>query len=193
VESSESEIFEVKAASREGIRKFKTAQAPGPPDAGPAEIKTVQVEGVSKEATLTFKNVDGTDDEGSKRYFKMLVRYVYPGWKRVFVEVLTCPEQEGCEDKQEDDATKDVAGFWLEYFDFPLVDNTYLNEDQRYSVILEGFKEDEKGHDVKAQVTLLYYPAAYAGLKEKSFYNNQLMRGLLKSNLFEKRAWIFAQ
>lgn len=190
---SKIEIVEVKAALKEGIRKFKDVQVPGPSDAGPPEIKTVQVKGVSNEATLMFKDVDGKYDETSKRYFRMLVRYIYPSWKRVFVEVLSCPEKEGCEERKEDDPEKDVADFWLEYFDFPLVDNTYLNEDQRYSVILEGFKEDEKGHDVKAKVTLLYYPAAYAGLKEKSFYNNQLMRGLLDSELFDKRPRIFSR
>ncbi len=83
-------------------------------------------------------------------------------------------------------AYKETGRFWLEYFDFPLIDNTYINSMQRYSVILEGFEADKDGEDEKAKITLLYYPASYAGLKEKSFYNNKMMRSLLKSNLFSE-------
>ena len=157
------------------------------------------VEGVTAERTLTFKTADGQEDKTSSRYFRMKVRYVYPRWKQIYVEILTCPKKEYCEENEKDDQEKDTANFWLGYFDFPLVDHTYLNEDQRYSVFVEGFKEGQDGKDEKAEITLLYYPASYAGLKEKSFYNNQLMRGLLKSELFRnkedpnERAWFFSR
>lgn len=118
------------------------------------------------------------------RYFKVTVRYAYPWWKQVFVEVITCPEEEGCETLPKSESGRDDASFWLEYFDFPLVDSTYLNRDERYSVILNGFKEGEYGEEEEVEITLLYYPASYAGLKEKTFYNNQLMRHLLESDLF---------
>jgi len=115
------------------------------------------------------------------------------------VEVLTCPVGKGktmtegeCRDladkSKHDNPVGETANFWLEYFDFPLVDNTYINSTHRYSAILEDIEEDKDGENAKAKITLLYYPAAYAGLKEKSFYNNQLMRGLLKSKLFLERA-----
>jgi len=159
----------------------------------------VRVEGVTAERTLTFKTADGQEDKDSSRYFRMKVRYVYPRWKQIYVEILTCPKKEHCEENEKDDQEKDTANFWLGYFDFPLVDHTYLSEDQRYSVILEGFKEGQDGKDEKAKIVLLYYPASYAGLKEKSFYNNQLMRGLLKSELFRnkedpnERSWFFSR
>jgi hypothetical protein len=78
----------------------------------------------------------------------------------------------------------ETSAFWLEYFDFPLVDNSYINSKQRYSVILEDFNAGWDGEDESAEITLLYYPASYAGLKEKSFYNNQLMNTLMKDNFF---------
>jgi hypothetical protein len=75
-----------------------------------------------------------------------------------------------CEQKyKENPKINNKANFWLEYFDFPLVDNTYLNSKQRYSVILDGFETDERENDTAAKITLLYYPASYSGLKEKSF------------------------
>jgi len=163
-----------------------------PKEAGTCENKFGEkIEGISVTSkNLKFKNPDGEDDVTSTRYFLMKVRYAYPKWKQVYVEILTCPVEEESgemtESKCKESPNKDKANFWLEYFDFPLVDNTYLNSKQRYSVILEGFESDEAGEDVKAEITLLYYPATYAGLKEKSFYNNQLIQNLLKSELFRE-------
>jgi predicted nucleotidyltransferase len=169
-----------------------TAYSPSewlPATAGTCETddgKNVIVSGFSEEGSLVFK---GTKTEGtatSSRYFRMRVRYACPDRKKVFVEVLSCPQKEGCEERPKDDPERDAASFWVDYFDFPLVDNTYLNSKERYSVFLEGFKEGPDGEEERADITLLYYPASYAGLKEKSFYNNQLMRGLLESDLFNK-------
>jgi hypothetical protein len=81
-----------------------------------------------------------------------------------------------CEQRyKENPKINNKANFWLEYFDFPLVDNTYLNSKQRYSVILDGFETDEHENDTAAKITLLYYPASCSGLKEKSFYNTHRM------------------
>lgn len=146
----------------------------------------VIVNGFSEEGSLIFQGTKTEGTETSSRYFRMTVRYAYPDWKKVFVEVLSCPQQEGCEERPKDDPERDEGSFWVDYFDFPLVDNTYLNSKERYSVFLEGFKEGPDGEEEEARITLLYYPASYAGLKEKSFYNNQLMRGLLESDFFRK-------
>lgn len=153
------------------------------------------VEGVENSGTLWFTNSKGKKDPDSERFFSMRVRYIYPPWKQAYVEILTCPIEKNkkmteaiCERKcTENPKINKKASFWLEYFDFPLVDNTYLNGKQRYSVILDGFEEDEHGNDKKANITLLYYPSSYSGLKEKSFYNTQLMRSLLKSDLFREK------
>ena len=181
-----------------GVPSNKICREYGPRDWLPKEVGTCgnkcgeKIEGISVTSkNLKFKNSDGEDDVTSTRYFLMKVRYAYPKWKQVYVEILTCPVKEGSgemtESKCKENPNKDQANFWLEYFDFPLVDNTYLNSKQRYSVILEGFEADEAGEDVKAEITLLYYPASYAGLKEKSFYNNQLVQSLLKSELFREK------
>ena len=147
-------------------------------------VSVFEVNGVKEDGILTFKKADGGADEASTRYFHMKVRYIYPRWKQVFVEIFTCRGQKACEDAP----AKDKASFWLEYFDFPQVDSTYLNSKERYSVILEGFEEWPDGREKSAEITLLYYPAAYSGLKEKSFYNNQMMRVLLESPLFNKES-----
>jgi len=166
----------------EGIIRKPSAASDGE-RVGAGEVR--KVEGVKKEGMLAFRNSDGSKDERSSRYFRVRVRYAYPKWKQIYVEVSTCPGKKFCE---ENDSETETAEFWLEYFDFPLVDNTYLDSKQRYSVILEDIETDRHSKDVKAKINLLYYPAAYAGLKEKAFYNNQLLRTLLKSQLFGEKA-----
>ena len=198
------------------------------------------VQGVEEKGELFYLDSNGKPDDQSKRYFSIKVRYVYPRWKQVYVEIVTGPDQENhaawqelsglrrrCEaellNQDSNDGCMNViygkltdtyelniektrmtamtvgafeqflkaalkietSRFWLEYFDFPLVDNSYINSRQRYSVILEGFTSGREGEDESAQITLLYYPASYAGLKEKSFYNNQLMNNLMKQNFFD--------
>ncbi len=143
-----------------------------------------------EEKQLTFKHADGKNDINSSRYFKLNVRYAYPKWRQVYVEVLSCPavDEDMTEKKCRQNPEREDGGFWLEYFDFPLVDSTYLNTNQRYSIILKDFIENEDGEYEKAEILLIYYPALYAGLKEKSFYDNQLMRSLLNSDLFAYKA-----
>jgi hypothetical protein len=198
------------------------------------------IQGVEGKGELFYLNSNGKPDDQSKRYFSIKVRYVYPRWKQVYVEIVTGPDQnnysawqelselrrrcetellkqdnnQGCKNVIHKKLTDtydlkieklqmaamtvgefeqflkaeleiETPRFWLEYFDFPLVDNSYINSKQRYSVILEGFHPGLKGEDESAQITLLYYPASYAGLKEKSFYNNQLMNNLMKQNFFD--------
>lgn len=196
--------------------------------------------GVAEKGELFYLDSTGRPDNQSKRYFSIKVRYVYPRWKQVYVEIVTGPDKdsysswqelselrrrcetellnqdnnEGCMNViykklinthglkiEESRMTAMTVGafeqflkaaleietsrFWLEYFDFPLVDNSYINSRQRYSVILEGFDPGREGEDESAQITLLYYPASYAGLKEKSFYNNQLMNNLMEQKFFD--------
>jgi hypothetical protein len=201
------------------------------------------VDGITKRGNLFYFDSKGKKEDQSERYFAVTVRYVYPQWKQVFVEITTSPSQNGYilwEKAREDLETQikkcnegqlnpdkyqrclesifddlrekygiqineaemsqmtvgefekylkakleiDTAKFWLEYFDFPLVDNSYINSKHRYSVVLEGFNSGPDGEDESAEITLLYYPASYAGLKEKSFYNNQLMNTLMKDDFF---------
>jgi len=144
------------------------------------------VTGYSEERKLLYKDDNGKELPASARYFKIQVHYAYPKWRRVYVEVDTWgysdrDRQVKCE-KCHANKLLDSGSFWLEYFDFPLVDNTFINNEQRYSVVLEDFNEE------KAIISLLYYPASYAGLKEKTFYNNQMTHNLLNEKFFRKGA-----
>ena len=67
--------------------------------------------------------------------------------------------------------------FWVGYFDFPMIDNTRLSRDQRCAVILNNFDRREG----TADLTLVYFPGKYAGLREKPYYDEVVAR-LLAAN-----------
>jgi hypothetical protein len=65
--------------------------------------------------------------------------------------------------------------FWVGFFDFPMIDNTRLGNDQRCAVILNAFEDDS------ADLTLVYFPGSYASLKEKPYYQ-EVVQNLMRSN-----------
>jgi hypothetical protein len=63
--------------------------------------------------------------------------------------------------------------FWVGYFDFPMLDNTWLPEGNRCAVVLREF------HETSALITLVYFPASRASVKEKPYYDD-VIRELLR-------------
>ena len=102
------------------------------------------------------------------REFRMYVMEVNPEAQelRLRLEVIT-PEQ-----SSSSFVINDVE-FWVGFYDFPMIDHTRLSHDQRVAVILSNFQE---GY---ANITLVYFPGSYAGLKEKPYYQ-ELVKELVK-------------
>jgi hypothetical protein len=67
--------------------------------------------------------------------------------------------------------------FWVDYFDFPMIDNTRLPHDQRFAVVLNNF---DAAHG-SADITLAYFPGKYTGLREKPYYD-EVLAHLLAEN-----------
>ena len=67
--------------------------------------------------------------------------------------------------------------FWLDFFDFPMIDNTRLPHDQRFAVVLNNF--DAAGQS--ADITLSFFPGKYTGLREKPYYDEVLAKLLAES------------
>jgi hypothetical protein len=61
--------------------------------------------------------------------------------------------------------TKSIT-FSVGFYDFPMIDNTRLSEDQRCAVVLNHFCETT---ECNAEVTLVYFHGSRASLKEKTF------------------------
>jgi hypothetical protein len=127
-----------------------------------------------------------TSDREYQRIFRINVDYAYTKWSQVYVtvqatrpnEAINCPNKKEMNKNDEDKSSDDrnihnsCASFWVSSFDFPLVDNTYLSEEERYGVAIDSIDKDE------VNLVLVYFPASYAGLKEKSFYHKKVLNHL---------------
>ena len=69
-----------------------------------------------------------------------------------------------------------TATFTTSYFDFPMIDNTRLAGGDRCAVVLNGFS------DQSADLTLVFFPGAYASLKEKPYYS-EVIESIRRANL----------
>jgi len=67
------------------------------------------------------------------------------------------------------------AEFWAGFFDFPMIDNTRLDHDQRCALVLNAFEDNS------ADITLAYFPGSYASLKEQPYYQ-EVVQSLMKTN-----------
>jgi len=75
-----------------------------------------------------------------------------------------------------DDAEIDTI-FWVDQFDFPLIDNTRLSNDERCAVALTQLVDEGKAGTLN--VALTYFPGARASLKEKPYYD-EIMNALVR-------------
>jgi hypothetical protein len=71
--------------------------------------------------------------------------------------------------------TTNTAEFWVGFFDFPMIDNTRLDHDQRCAVVLNALEESS------ADITVAFFPGSYASLKEKPYYQ-EVVQNLMKTN-----------
>ncbi len=108
--------------------------------------------------------------EGVRRHFSIFVEVADRATKelKVRLEVRTPTDTLG-------NAETSSVEFWTGFFDFPMIDNTRLGEDQRCAVILNAFEDNS------ADITLVYFPGSYASLKEKPYYQ-EVVQNLMRSN-----------
>ena len=139
-------------------RKFRLANIPTSKKGLPVELD---------EAVLTLEDIE--------REFRVYVMEVNPDTQELHLrlEVIT-PEQSASTF-----ATNSVE-FWVGFYDFPMIDHTRLSHDQRVAITLSNFE------DGYANITMAYFPGAYAGLKEKPYYQ-EVVKELLKTTESQDR------
>lgn len=113
--------------------------------------------------------------DGVKRYFSLFMQDADLANRelKVRMEIKTPKDTLG-------NVESNSVEFWVGYFDFPMIDNTRLGQDQRCAVVLNAF---EGGG---ADITLVYFPGSYASLKEKPYYQ-EVIQNLTKSNAILER------
>ncbi len=116
------------------------------------------------EATLTVDNI--------KRDFQVFALAADPKTKEIKVRLdIRTPNDTG------ESAESNAAEFWVGFFDFPMIDNTRLSHDQRCAIVLTAFGKSS------ADITTVYFPGAYAGVREKPYYQEVIQNLLASSQL----------
>jgi hypothetical protein len=119
------------------------------------------------EGTLTL--------EGITRHFQVFIQEA--DWKtselKVRLEIRTPTDTLG------NFETSSVE-FWTGFYDFPMIDNTRLPQDQRCAVVLNNFE------DSSADITLVFFPGSYASIKEKPYYQ-EVVQKLMRTNSLSER------
>lgn len=112
-------------------------------------------------AMLTLNKVE--------RNFALVVKKVDVVRKEMMIRLAVKTRNEDTGEYRTDDAE-----FWVGYYDFPMIDHVRLSRDQRFAVILKNFGGGS------ARVSAVYFPGAYASLKEKP-YVQEMVQNLLQT------------
>jgi hypothetical protein len=99
---------------------------------------------------LNFPDPDpfAPKDEKVKRHFTIEVAEHDPAGRRVLVRVSGGDRQ---------------WTFWVDTFDFPLVNFTRISKSERFSLVLKRYDPPS------AQITFIYFPSSRSGVKDKPF------------------------
>ena len=65
-----------------------------------------------------------------------------------------------------------VMSFQLNFFNFPIIDNTRLSQDQRFALVLQEFNTDEGF----IKVVGICFPGVYASLRDKPFLDDVIKK-----------------
>ena len=139
-------------------------------DAGKAFERTVDFDdlagnpgGVPLEpARLTLDKVE--------RIFTLLVKKVDVRRREMLVRLQVKTRGDDAGEYRTDDAE-----FWVGSYDFPMIDHVRLSRDQRCAVVLRNFGGGS------ARIAAVYFPGAYASLKEKP-YVQEMVKSLLQTD-----------
>ena len=134
------------------------------------QVEVLEVSGVKRDGTISFDQIAAAEplvDEDlefeepdmrqaqrtRKRHFTVEVVEHDPALRRLLVRVH--------------DGRKQWV-FWVDPFDFPLVDFARISKSERFAVIVRSYTADS------AQLSFLYFPSSRSGAKDKPFIDDVL-------------------
>lgn len=142
------------------------------------QVEVLEVAGAKRDGTISFDQVAAAEpliDEDlefedpdtrlaqrqRKRHFTVEVVEHDPALRRLLMRVH--------------DGRKQWV-FWVDPFDFPLVDFARISKSERFAVLLRSYTADS------AQVSFLYFPSSRSGAKDKPFIDDALSDLLAAQN-----------
>ena len=91
-------------------------------------------------------------------------------------------------DPADDKSTSNPPPFWLEYFDFPMIDNIRLEQGYRLGIILDQFSPSSNGRTNDVSLRLVVFPEELSGLRDKAQIDELLHRVQEGTSVFEDRS-----
>ncbi|KAA0255608.1 MAG: hypothetical protein EDX89_04325 [Acidobacteria bacterium] len=142
------------------------------------EMVVLEGVGASFDRSVDFEDVAGTPGglalepgsltlDGVTRELGIVVKGVNVATKELQLRVEVKTPREGFSELETDEAE-----FWVDYFDFPMIDHVRLSRDQRCAAVIRNYGK------ASARLSLVLFPGSYASLKEKP-YIQEMIRDLL--------------
>lgn len=142
------------------------------------EMVVLEGVGASFDRSVDFEDVAGTPGglalepgsltlDGVTRELGIVVKGVNVATKELQLRVEVKTPREGFSELETDEAE-----FWVDYFDFPMIDHVRLSRDQRCAAVIRNYGR------ASARLSLVLFPGSYASLKEKP-YIQEMIRDLL--------------
>jgi hypothetical protein len=126
-----------------------------------SKTDTLTVQGIQREIVLSVVENDETTQEMKVTlHVRTLSRTPGP------VAPAETPGSAAASGLEASDQTD--AEFWVGSFEFPMIDNTRLSDDQRCAVVLRNY------HTTSAQLLVVCFPGSRATLKERPYYDEVL-------------------
>jgi hypothetical protein len=131
-------------------RQIALLEAVGTKRDASLELDELATAGPVIDADLNFPDLDPFAPEGRqvKRHFKVEVAEHDPANRRAWVRVSSNESQ---------------WAFWVDTFDFPLVNFTRISKSERFAVVLKRYDPPS------AQLTFVYFPSSRSGVKDRPF------------------------
>ncbi len=158
-------------SSLEGAASRETMFITFPGDSGKYKA------GHSRELSLDWKEskvfYDTVRAEGSKMVYKRVIFLKASGYN---VEEKTVNVRLDIETSVNDKFVNMVTQeFTIDYFQFPMIDNTRLSNDMRCAVVMRDFDFPNF-----IEVDILYFPGSHSSLKEKPYYDEVVKKLLME-------------
>jgi hypothetical protein len=104
-----------------------------------------------------------------ERYMTVSVSDPDPDEKKVKLKFQICAPQHVTQqgDCQPQKQTTVKAGFTLNLFNFPKIDNTRLSGNQRVAFVLDSFPKIEEDASIEIVISAIFFPSEYASLRDR--------------------------
>ena len=125
---------------------------------------TINCPGMATSFSCVFQdsvNIGGEFDS-IQHVVRLTILEMDTTYRSVEVRLNICTQIEGKEDKCTNPA------FTIDFFEFPMIDNTRLINDKRCSVVMRDFDPVNKF----IEIDIIFFPGSHSSLKERPYYDD---------------------